>query len=311
MRLFLPVALVLCAAALCALPGFAAELESPYTDPSAPWLRGNLHTHTTNSDGRQAPQAVVDEYAGMGYDFLMLSDHDQLTDPASVDPKGMVMIPGNEISAKGPHLLHVNATKKIEPDRDRQKVLDAIAADRGFAVMNHPNWTKNYNHCDLALLEQLNGYAGIEIFNGVILVLEGSEYATDKWDRLLTQGKRVWGFATDDSHDNGHRGLGWVMVQTGDRTPDGIADAMRRGSFYASTGVTFDEISVEGLTVRVRAANAQKLRVFGSLGRMQATADGTEITHTVNPEKAGNYVRVEAYGAGSAIAWTQPLFVKN
>ena len=128
---------------------------------------------------------------------------------------------------------------------------------------------------------------------------------------LLDAGHRVTVF---DNLSRGHRA---AMDPRADfihgdlRMPDDIADAMRRGSFYASTGVTFDEISVEGLTVRVRAANAQKLRVFGSLGRMQATADGTEITHTVNPEKAGNYVRVEAYGAGSAIAWTQPLFVKN
>lgn len=37
--------------------------------------RGNLHTHSTRSDGRLSPEAVVEFYRDAGYDFLMLSDH--------------------------------------------------------------------------------------------------------------------------------------------------------------------------------------------------------------------------------------------
>ena len=53
------------------------ELESAYLeDKSIPWLKGNLHAHTTESDGSRPPQEVVDDYAARGYDFLMISDHD-------------------------------------------------------------------------------------------------------------------------------------------------------------------------------------------------------------------------------------------
>lgn len=156
------------------------SLESPYASEPASWLRGNIHTHTNKSDGNRPPQEVVNIYAEMGYDFLVISDHDQLTDPAKLDSKGMILIPGNEISAKGPHMLHVGAKSVVPPLSERQEVLDRIATEGGFAVMNHPNWTANYNHCDLAVLEKLQGYAGMEIFNGVILYLEGSELATAK-----------------------------------------------------------------------------------------------------------------------------------
>ena len=37
--------------------------------------RGNLHTHSTRSDGRLPPEAVADFYKGAGYDFLALTDH--------------------------------------------------------------------------------------------------------------------------------------------------------------------------------------------------------------------------------------------
>jgi len=37
--------------------------------------RGNLHTHSTRSDGRLPPEAVADFYRNAGYDFLALTDH--------------------------------------------------------------------------------------------------------------------------------------------------------------------------------------------------------------------------------------------
>ena len=37
--------------------------------------RGNLHTHSTRSDGGLPPEAVADFYTGAGYDFLALTDH--------------------------------------------------------------------------------------------------------------------------------------------------------------------------------------------------------------------------------------------
>ncbi|HUR44169.1 MAG TPA: phosphotransferase, partial [Aestuariivirga sp.] len=47
---------------------------SPFLGSGRFW-RGNLHTHSTLSDGALAPTAVVDAYKNAGYDFMMLSDH--------------------------------------------------------------------------------------------------------------------------------------------------------------------------------------------------------------------------------------------
>lgn len=86
------------------------SLESPCHDGSGTmWLRGNLHTHTTRSDGGLDPQATIRRYAGQGYDFLALSDHDTLADYTRLDPCGMILIPANEISHPGGHLLDINA----------------------------------------------------------------------------------------------------------------------------------------------------------------------------------------------------------
>ena len=47
---------------------------SPFSQPGQFW-RGNLHTHSTLSDGTLSPDKVVDAYKDTGYDFIMLSEH--------------------------------------------------------------------------------------------------------------------------------------------------------------------------------------------------------------------------------------------
>ena len=43
------------------------------------WLKGSLHTHTSESDGDQTPELVSRWYQEHGYDFLVISDHNHLT----------------------------------------------------------------------------------------------------------------------------------------------------------------------------------------------------------------------------------------
>ena len=39
------------------------------------FYKGNLHTHSTNSDGVLSPEIVCKKYKQEGYDFLCISDH--------------------------------------------------------------------------------------------------------------------------------------------------------------------------------------------------------------------------------------------
>ncbi len=285
-------------------------IESPYLPGPGPWLRGNLHTHTTASDGNLSPQDTVDAYAAMGYDFLAITDHDRVTPLDPLDPKGMTLIPGNEITANGPHMIHVGAPERVEPFRDRQSAIDAANALGGMIVMNHPNWEMHFNHCDQRTLAMLHGYTGIEIYNGVTLRAEGSPLATDRWDMLLIQGRRVWGFANDDNHDDIDRGVGWNVVQSASRSAEAILEALRMGRFYASTGVVIDEIRVEGARIRVFSRNAQAYHVHYDYGCVAARVNGSELDFTVPEDVPWHYVRIECFGPGAGQAWTQPFFLR-
>ena len=66
------------------------------------WFKGNIHTHTNESDGDSSPERVVSWYKRHEYDFLVLSDHNHLTVLKHGHDKrhasSTLIIPGEEIT---------------------------------------------------------------------------------------------------------------------------------------------------------------------------------------------------------------------
>ena len=287
------------------------SLDHPYRSlTGGQLLRGNLHTHTTATDGKHTLQRIISDYAQLGHGFLMISDHDvytSTTDYRRCDGKGLVLIPGNEVTANGPHLLHVGAARRVAPSALRQQAINDINASKGFAVVNHPNWTDNFDHCPVARMREWVGYVGMEIYNGVIGRLKGSPYATNKWDILLTEGRRLWGFANDDCHFGGwDQGLGWNVAYVKRRTAAGVVEALGAGRFYASTGVEIESIQVRRRRIRIQTTNARRIVALGPSGARLAVSDAPDIDYEVSG--GTRYVRFECWGDGESFAWTQPFF---
>ena len=64
------------------------------------WYKGNLHSHTTVSDGKMTPEQSVEVYKEHGYNFLALSEHDIYTDyRKQYNTDNFIMIPAIEASA--------------------------------------------------------------------------------------------------------------------------------------------------------------------------------------------------------------------
>jgi hypothetical protein len=283
---------------------------NPYADATGRWLRGNLHTHTCPASGCSVvpPAEMLACYENAGYDFLSLSDHMSMIEAPATR---LTLIPGIEWnSATGEH-AGVYAAVPAFPLRaidihDQAELLAAHAETDGLLIMNHPNWQLTSHYRREALLAKPH-YDGIEIFNGVIERLQGYAISTDKWDYLLANGRRVLGFANDDSHAPCDIALGWMMVQTADDTPAGILRALQAGHFYCSTGVSISEVGRDGNTVSVAAPDAQEIRAIADGGVCVARAQGNSMTVSFDEINVG-YLRFTLYGQGAAMAWTQPFF---
>ncbi len=289
------------------------RIESPYEGTNGLWLRGNLHAHSTESDGNRNPLSLVEAYASLGYDWLCISDHDKVTPVPKEIPEGFVVLTGNEITNKGPHILHVGTDSAIEPIPDRNEVLREAADAGGVCILNHPNWEKSFNHWPQAQIEALPRlFDGIEIFNGITRRQEGNPYATDRWDMLLSKGIRAWGYANDDTHSDVDLGLGWSRVHCQSRAGMEILNGLKSGCFYATTGVEFTELHTDGTRVRIVSSNGSLCTPVIDWGRELGHYPGRAWEFDIERllgDWHPTYIRFEVTGDLGQRAWTQPVFL--
>ncbi len=177
---------------------------------TARWYRGNLHTHTTNSDGDSAPDVVVSWYRDAGYDFLVVTDHDVLTDPDGLrDAAGpMTLIRGEEISSGDVHVNGLGIRERIAATFAASVVetiqgnVDSVRAQGGVPSVNHPNFRWLVRPEDLAALRDVRLFeihnAGPEVNN--LGGRPGFPSMESTWDALLSADHRMLGVAVDDAH---------------------------------------------------------------------------------------------------------------
>ena len=74
------VQLLILAVAVIAVIVFWPKVQSaPKSKVELQWYKGNTHTHSLWSDGNDFPEMIVEWYIERGYDFLVLSDHNVLS----------------------------------------------------------------------------------------------------------------------------------------------------------------------------------------------------------------------------------------
>jgi hypothetical protein len=176
-------------------------------------LKGQLHTHTTLSDGTLTPQEVADVYASLGFDFLAFTDHDHLLRPADLRLVRQVTSPmllffGIELTVRcSKGYVHVN---RIDGDRD------------ALHIFNHP---ADYGLTLKKTMDCLKEVAGLYALDAVEVTHHG--FYTPQFDIDEIPYARV---AADDSHNRLACGRGWIEVDC-ERSRDAIIAAIRGGNF--------------------------------------------------------------------------------
>lgn len=177
-----------------------------------PLLKGNLHAHTTFSDGRWPVADVLSRYRDLGYDFLAVTDHDTWVDddywfriPPGDDR--MLVLPGIEIDYR-PLSQHVG---KVTGDRET------------LYILNHPSRYR------LSVEDTLRR---IDVIRAAGLPIEALE-VTDAGiyqPRYDVDAIPVPKVATDDSHRDPQFGRAWIEVEA-TRSADAILRAIKAGAF--------------------------------------------------------------------------------
>ena len=320
------------AIAACTAPSRDAVFEVP-PEQTGRWFKGNTHAHTTESDGDSPPEIVARWYKEHGYDFLVLSDHNVFTDPATLAhlvDSTFLLVPGEEVSSSfedAPvHVNGLNIPGVIEARTAATLVatiqanVDAVRDVEGVPHINHPNFRWSFGAEELAQIERDRLF---EIWNGHPTVHNegggGAPSVEEIWDILLTGGKRIYGIAVDDAHhfqgefapDRVNPGRGWVAVRAPALDARALMEALEAGSFYASTGVELADVVVTDRRLEVHIAPRGDFRYgttfIGAGGAVLAeTFDNPAIYELRGDE---SYVRAKVRDSMGYVAWIQPTFV--
>ena len=305
------------------------------TPPVANWYKGNTHTHTLNSDGDSTPDDVVRWYRSHGYRFLVLTDHNFLTSVDGLNAlhgadEKFLVVRGEEVTdafeGKPLHVNGLNLARQVDPQHGTsildtlQRTIDAIRGAEGVPHVNHPNFRWAITPEEL---RQIRGNKLLEIFNGHPEVNNlgggGVPGLEAVWDTVLTAGTLMYGIAVDDAHvfkDPGNPavagpGRGWVMVRAARLEPRALVDALERGDFYASTGVTLADYQVTPhvMTVKVAATSFAKYRIqfIGSGGRLLREVAESSAEYSFTGSEG--YVRAKVLESNGLVAWCQPVLV--
>lgn len=272
-----------------------------------------------------------------------------------------IMIPGEEISAQGEgkpvHINAINIAEAIQPlggETVREVIENNLRAiiehekSHGREVLphvNHPNFHYAITAEDLAGVVSERFF---EVYNGhpAVNQLGDDEHPSIErmWDiinairRTSLNIPPMMGIASDDSHNyhgkSGARpGRGWVMVRSQYLTPEHLIRAMKRGDFYASSGVSLDDVRFDkasktlSLEIQASSEASYQTQFIATLAKQDGLLDEHRIGVVVASSKSlspsytlqGNELYVRAVVASSEAhhdpsfpdqkqqAWTQPV----
>ena len=282
------------------------------------WYKGNLHTHTTNSDGRLSLKQIVSSYKEKKYDFLAITDHNKITLIDEYSTSDFLLIKGIEIDCGRSEFglpyhilgLGLKAVPELPEKMSAQEAIDIIRKRRGIVFLGHSYWS-GLNLNDIL---PLKGILGVEVFNTHCHQTIGKGISSVHWDDLLAHGRNLYGFAVDDTHFPEAVGRGWIMVKAKSLSTADILSAIKKGQFYSSCGPVIKDIAFKNRTVTVRCSKAAAINFicFGPYGRSFYSEDGKLLTGaSYDLSGQERYLRIEVIDARGKIAWSQPFFIKQ
>lgn len=217
------------------------------------WLRGDLHCHTTHSDGDSGVAEVIAVAEAAGLDFLAITDHDtsmEGTPSHWYDPdfrsEHLVLLYGVEwTSAKGHGNVFASSPFEYKAlwtanrKRDAEAAVEAAHLEGAYFSVNHPKGMVGaWRYGDPC------GADFIEVWNAPFYLPSKNRLAVeDFWQEELLKGSRIPAVGGSDNHQlkgyqqninpHGHPTT-WVFAV--ERSPAGILGGMKSGCVTISAG---------------------------------------------------------------------------
>lgn len=214
-------------------------IEFLYKTPR--WLKGDLHTHSVNSDGTFTLEENAARMEELGCDFIAMTDHNTVSQNMTYPRHtSVVMIPGMEFTTNFGHSNFLGVT---DPIRDfRVKSQEDVNAKIAEARANGAKIVINHPHCEYCPWEwDFNvDHDWVEVWNGPFT--ERNVRALNWWHSQLVSGRRLVAVGGSDTHRPDpyvKHAMPCTWVYASEKTVDGILSAIGLGHVlitYAPNG---------------------------------------------------------------------------
>lgn len=307
----------------CGERGGTSGLLDAFSAPGTFW-RGNVHGHSTRSDGRKSPEEACAEYRDAGYDFVCLSDHFRerygypITDTRGFRSDGFTTNIGAELHAPQTsrgvewHILAVGLSLGFEPPSNGEtgpQLARRAAGAGAFIAIAHPHWSQLQIEDGIAL----DAAHAVEVYNHTSAVHCARGDGMVFLDGMLSAGRRLNAIAVDDSHwKNGDAFGAWLMVKAAENTPDALLSALRDGHFYATEGPQIHDIARDGDMLTIRCSPARAAMIVGPASQ-NANEHGRDLSrfHLPLATIEGGWCRAVIVDAAGRRAWSNPLWFEH
>lgn len=283
-----------------------------------PFYKGNLHLHTTNSDGRISPEEAMQMYKAAGYDFLAITDHWKYSYDGYHD--GMLLLPGTELDfyleTQVVHIVCLGISEEFLNTVSREntvyEAIEAARADGATVVLAHPAWSLNTHD----FIKSLEGVGHAEIYNTV----SGRPWNADRADSsaildiAAANGKLMKFIACDDAHFyDGDNCQSFIRLQADDLSRESVMKSINAGNFYASRGPEFYQVEITNEDLHIDCSPVDEIVFFSNMpfvrDRCRVGSGMTEATYnraSFAKIKEG-YIRCRITDAQGRSAWISPM----
>lgn len=298
-------------------------MKQSYFRENGIWLKGNIHCHTTVSDGVLSPDEIAATYASHGYDFLAMTDHNTFKRHVCPETSELLLLTGVEhdlaySKTKCIHVVGIGSEQEREntqyecrkyapKEMKDQELIDMMQNDGQFTVLAHPIWSRMEPEEVIAL----HDFHAMEVYNNGAEHLCHAGHAEIYWDMLLRRGMKVFGVATDDTHGLCDLFGGWICVKAKEKSYQAVVQALFEGNFYASSGPVIHDFGIDGDKIYLSCSPCREIHfvTYPARGESCFAEQGTYLEGAEHLLQGGEtYVRAECIDDEGRAAWTNPIF---
>ena len=144
------------------------------TDGSLHEYFGNIHMHTTHSDGSGSFDELIAGAVQGGLDFVFVTDHNVLVrEEEEGYRRGVLTLVGQEVhdtqrELSGNHMLCLGVETDVSGQaKDPQQLIDAVRQQNALSFLAHPieQGTRLFSNTYPWHNWEVSGYCGIELWN--------------------------------------------------------------------------------------------------------------------------------------------------